>query len=100
STLPNSSPRPSSLAHHSLRWKPLPQNSAANRTGGSEEALRGAPSSPQTGDDSSHGRAIDTPTPRRNVRRERGCTGIGGSERQKSGWPQKGTKSTKRKTDQ
>src|SRR5262245_44909979 len=60
---------PSPLAHHSLLWKPLPEKIAANRTGGSD-ALFFPDSPPQTADDSSHGSAIETPTPRRNVRRE------------------------------
>src|SRR4051812_13502252 len=70
-TLPNSKPAPSPLAHHSLEWKPLPENRQANRTGGSD-ALPFAVSSPQTGTDSSHGNATVTPRPRRKARRERG----------------------------
>src|SRR5262245_9028750 len=64
---------PSPLAHHSLVWKPLPENSAAKRTGASLAGAAGLGSSPQTGSDSSQGRAIVTPTPRRNVRRENRC---------------------------
>src|SRR4051812_5620927 len=71
STFPSSMPLPSPRAHHPLLWNPLPANRTANRTGGSEGACLG-PSSPHTGTDSSHGRAIVTPTPRRNARRERG----------------------------
>ncbi len=71
STLPSSILAPSPLAHHSLLWKPLPENRQANRTGGSEERPLDL-SSPQTGIDSSHGRAMVTPRPRRKVRRERG----------------------------
>ena len=45
---------------------PLPEKRTASRTGASA-----AGSSPQTGSDSSHGSAIETPSPRRKDRRER-----------------------------
>jgi hypothetical protein len=54
-----------------LLWKPLPEKIAANRTGGSDALFFGL-SSPHTAVDSSHGSAIETPTPRRKVRREYG----------------------------
>src|SRR5262249_10335703 len=72
STLPSSMRSPSPRAHHSRLWKPLPENSAAKRTGASL-ALAAFGSSPQTGSDSSHGSATVTPTPRRKVRRESWC---------------------------
>src|SRR5262245_47015233 len=73
STLPSSMPRPSPRAHHSPLWKPLPANRTANRTGGSGTPGADATGlAPHTGTDSSHGRAIVTPTPRRNARREMG----------------------------
>ena len=65
--MPSSIDRPEPLAHHSREWNPLPENSTASRTGASL-ALPFA-SSPQTLSDSSQGRAMLTPTPRRNVRR-------------------------------
>src|SRR4051794_5679094 len=70
STLPSCIAEPVPFAHHSFEWKPLPEKRQANRTGGGEPSRV---SSPQTGTDSSHGRATDTPTPRRNVRRDKGC---------------------------
>src|SRR5262245_16775451 len=65
---------PSPFAHHSRLWKPLPEKRQAKRTGGSDEAFFGF-SSPQTESDSSQGRAIETPRPRRKVRRERSDLG-------------------------
>jgi hypothetical protein len=59
---------PCPLAHHSLLWNPFPANKHAIRTGGLEDC---DDSSPQTDADSSQGNATDTPTPRKNIRRER-----------------------------
>src|SRR5438105_777779 len=55
---------PEPFAHQFLGLTPLPMNSAANRRGAAA-----AGSAPQTGSDSSQGRAIVTPTPRSIVRR-------------------------------
>src|SRR5690606_26934309 len=60
---------PVPLAHHSLEWKPLPANRTATRTGGSEAGAAAAAGVANTGSDSIHGRAIETPRPRRKVRR-------------------------------
>src|SRR4051812_6380962 len=69
STWPNAIVEPSPLAHHSLPWKPLPENSAAKRTGAS---LPDAPlGSSLQASDSSHGSAMVTPRPFSMVRRER-----------------------------
>jgi hypothetical protein len=57
------------LAHHSLLWYPFPENRHANRTGGSAEPFF-VGAAPQTGTDSNQGKAIVTPSPFRNVRRE------------------------------
>ena len=60
-------------AHHSREWKPFPEKRTARRTGGSLAVVderRG--SSPQTGSDSSQGRAMVTPKPRSKRRREKG----------------------------
>src|SRR5918998_1543330 len=67
--LPSCMSAPSPLAHQWLPLIPQPMNRAANRFGatGTPPFTGGLP---QTGTDSSHGRAIVTPTPRRNVRRE------------------------------
>src|SRR5947209_17253321 len=73
STLPSSIAAPSPFAHHSLLWNPLPENSTASRTGGSDPPRADdVGSSPHTGTDSSHGSAIDTPSPYRNARRDSG----------------------------
>jgi hypothetical protein len=69
STLPSVMPAPSPCAHHSLLWKPLPENSAAKRTGASLPAFDGRAVSPQTRIDSIHGSAMVTPTPRKNALR-------------------------------
>src|SRR6185503_10418797 len=66
SVLLNSISAPAPLAHQCLLLMPLPMNSAAKRFGG----VFAAGSAPQTGTDSSQGKAIVTPTPRRKVRRE------------------------------
>ena len=60
-------------AHQWPAWNPLPENNTATRTGawlaGSDDL--GRLSSPHTREDSIHGKAIVTPTPRSNVRRDR-----------------------------
>src|SRR5262249_27158674 len=69
---------PAPLAHQWFGLTPLPMNSAAKRLG----KAGGAPppaagSSPQTGRDSSQGRARATPAPRSRVRRSmRGLAGL------------------------
>src|ERR1043165_218934 len=68
STWPSSMPAPSPLAHHSLPWKPFPENSAANRTGASPPAA--ALGSSLHASDSIHGSAMATPNPLSMVRRE------------------------------
>src|SRR5205085_10475731 len=72
--LPRARSAPAPLAHQWLGLIPLPMNSAAKRLG-----KAGVPtevgSSPQTGRDSSQGRAIATPTPRSMVRRSMGESG-------------------------
>src|SRR3954467_8601350 len=50
---------------------PQPMNSAANRLGHANGTPAATGVAPQTGTDSSHGSAMVTPTPRRNVRRDR-----------------------------
>src|SRR6185437_1663177 len=60
---------PEPFAHQFLGLMPLPMNRAANRRGGEEAAAPEGDSLPQTGIDSSHGRAIVTPTPLSSVRR-------------------------------
>jgi hypothetical protein len=59
-------------------WKPLPENKTPKRSGAPPVAAA-ALVWPQTGSDSSQGRAIETPTPRRKVRRdnERFMVGFG-----------------------
>src|SRR5438445_7245901 len=71
--LPSSMPAPEPLAH---QWSPLmPQamNRAAKRFGHGAGASPAIGAAPQTEIDSSHGRAIVTPAPRRKVRREIGA---------------------------
>src|SRR5438552_3358486 len=68
--LPNSISAPEPLAHQCCELIPLPMNNAAKRFGNGLDAASRAGPAPQTGIDSSHGSAIATPTPRRNVRRE------------------------------
>src|SRR5438876_332167 len=68
--LPSSISAPEPLAHQCLELIPLPMNNAAKRLGKGPEVGSLDGSMPQTGIDSSHGRAIATPTPRRNLRRE------------------------------
>src|SRR5436190_7763027 len=68
--LPSSMFAPEPFAHQCFELMPLPMNNAANRFGNGPGVPSLAGSAPQTGIDSSHGRAIATPTPRRNVRRE------------------------------
>src|SRR5579884_2672922 len=72
--LPSSSDAPSPLAHQFGRLTPLPMNMTANRLANwtaaapSVEAAS-APPPIRPASDSSHGKAIVTPTPRRKVRR-------------------------------
>ena len=65
---PSTSPAP--LAHQFVGLTPQPMNSAANRFGQGAGTSPAIAAAPQTGTDSSQGRAIVTPTPRRNVRRD------------------------------
>src|SRR5579884_4504274 len=60
---------PEPLAHHCVGLPPQPMNRAANRFG--HGAVPPADAlAPHAGIDSSHGRAIVTPAPRRNIRRD------------------------------
>ena len=63
-------PAPAPLAHQFGWLTPQPMNSAANRFGQGAGKSPAIAAPPQTGTDSSQGRAIVTPTPRRNVRRD------------------------------
>jgi hypothetical protein len=69
-------PAPEPFAHQWSELMPQAMNRAANRFGhaAGESPVMGA--APQTGTDSSHGRAIVTPTPRRNIRRETPAVGF------------------------
>src|SRR5688572_5468164 len=67
--LPSSIWDPEPLADQWSALMPQPMKTAAKRLGGRLAAAAGT--SPQTAVDSSHGRAIATPAPRRKVRRER-----------------------------
>src|SRR5262245_56223422 len=62
---------PDPFAHHRLGLMPFPMKRAAKRLGKRCGAPPATGSSPQTGIDSSQGRAMAVPTPRRTVRRER-----------------------------
>src|SRR6266508_2912420 len=66
---------PDPLAPQFFGLMPLPMNSAAKRLGCTAGEVREVASLPPTGIDSSHGRPIVTPTPRRNVRRLSLCGG-------------------------
>src|SRR5882672_2419280 len=68
--LPNSMSTPAPFAHQCFELMPLPMNNAAKRLGNGPGVPSFADSAPQTGIDSSQGRAIATPTPRRKRRRE------------------------------
>src|SRR5262245_33738311 len=68
--LPSCMSVPAPLAHQWLALMPQPMNKAAKRLGHGAGTPPFGGAEPQTGIDSSHGRAIVTPTPRRNVRRE------------------------------
>src|SRR5438552_14753386 len=63
---------PAPLAHQWFGLMQLPMNSAAKRLGKVGDTLLDAASPPHTGRDSSHGRAMATPTPRSTVRRSIG----------------------------
>src|SRR5436190_15588864 len=68
--LPSSICSPAPLAHQWLEFTPLPQNKVAMRFGKAAVSVgAGVTSAPQVGSDSSHGKDIVTPTPRRKVRR-------------------------------
>src|SRR6266702_1771291 len=69
----NSMSAPEPFAHQFLGLMPLPMNRAARRWGGVEAGVPEAALVPQTGIDSSQGRAMLTPTPVRKVRREIVC---------------------------
>ena len=69
STRPNSNWPSDSLAHQCFLTNPLPAKTQANRTGGSLDELK-AVSSPYADIDSSQGRAMLAPKPRRIVRRD------------------------------
>src|SRR5436853_5935431 len=66
--LPSTMSAPEPLADQFGGLMPLPMKSAAKRLGG---VAAGAACAPQTGSDSSHGKATEQPTPVRKVRRER-----------------------------
>src|SRR4051812_25265923 len=56
---------PAPLDHQWFPLIPLPMKTTPKRLGGGAAAV-----APQTGSDSSHGRAIVTPAPRRKIRRD------------------------------
>ena len=58
---------PDPFAHHCVGLTPLPMNRNASRLGAVAAAIGSAP---HTGIDSSHGSAMTTPVPRRNMRRD------------------------------
>src|SRR5215831_6809456 len=62
---------PEPLAHQWSALMPLPMKRAAKRFGKAGAAPPAAGSPAQTGSDSSHGKAIAAPTPRRRVRRSK-----------------------------
>src|SRR5262245_52182105 len=66
----SSMPAPAPFAHQWSGLTPRAMNRAAKRFGHGAGAPPVMGAVPQTGTDSNHGRAIVTPTPRRNVRRE------------------------------
>src|SRR5579871_1672644 len=68
---------PSPFAHQLLGLMPVPINWTTKRLGGALGACGASAAAPQTGTDSSHGSAMTTPAPRRNIRRETGPTGFG-----------------------
>lgn len=69
---------PSPFAHQWSALIPFPMNCTTKRLGKAAGALGSAAGSPQTGTDSSQGRAMTTPAPRRNMRRET-ARGVGAS---------------------
>src|SRR6266852_2189432 len=69
----NSMSAPDPFADQFLGLMPLPMNRAAKRWGGMDAGAPDAALVPQTGIDSSHGRAMVTPTPVRKVRRVMLC---------------------------
>src|SRR5262249_15522717 len=68
--LPSTMSAPAPFAHQWSELIPQPMNRAANRFGHWAGDPPVTVALPHTGTDSSHGRAIVTPTRRRNVRRE------------------------------
>src|SRR5581483_3277281 len=70
SVLLSSIAAPAPLAHQWSGLMPHAMNSVANRLGHGAGTSPAIVAEPQTGTDSSHGRAIATPVPRRNARRE------------------------------
>src|SRR5688500_8362254 len=68
--LPSSISAPAPLAHQCVELMPQAMNSAAKRLGKVGAAFSAGRSSPHTLSDSSHGRAIATPAPCNNTRRE------------------------------
>src|SRR5581483_2361244 len=76
SDFPNCMSAPAPLAHQWSGLTPFPMNMTPKRFGNAAripawEVLSAADDVPKPDSDSSHGNAIVTPTPRRNVRRER-----------------------------
>src|SRR5262245_36584860 len=67
---PNSISVPDLLAHQCFELMPFPMKTAAKRFGNGPVGSFEIEGAPQTGMDSSHGNAIATPAPRRNLRRE------------------------------
>src|SRR5271163_418145 len=67
---PSSILSPDPLAHQLVGLTPHPMKSAANRLGQAAGKSPAIAVAPHTGTDSSHGSAIVTPAPRRNVRRD------------------------------
>src|SRR5947209_2729458 len=68
--LPSSIAPPEPFAHQWGGLTPQPMYRAANRFGQGSGTSPATVAEPQTGTDSSQGRAMVTPTPRRNVRRD------------------------------
>src|SRR5262249_44852119 len=66
----NSIVAPSPFAHQWFGLIPVPINWTTNRFGGKLDAFAPSVVAPQTGRDSSHGKAMTTPAPRRKMRRE------------------------------
>ena len=67
---------PSPFAHQLFGLIPVPMNWTTKRFGGVLAALGASAAAPHTGRDSSQGRAMTTPAPRRKMRRESGPAGF------------------------